>query len=324
MTVRMATGGVRAFGHEFHADGLRFSGGQPSGWCIELEDANECSLREISAGPGGGRDDLFANGIRLYGTEAGKGVNYGDSLLEEISVKLKGANTTGVLIEHLGSAHNNKLYVMNNLLLNRVQVNSAGAPEGSVGIWLKRVMRSVLVNVDVEYLATAFKVEGAAGGGNAGSCRHVSFMNCYVLNCATPWVDSNTALAGSVMRCFFSNCNGFGLVNPVGVASDDAAARAGEGDTFLPGALWLNEPSNGQPPSCSGRPTRASSWSPATSTTGPARSATATRRTGRRARRSASTSRASTSPSSTGRAASRAPTCPASCWATARPSSPTA
>lgn len=245
MTIRMATGGVLAHGHEFQADGLRFSGGQPAGWCVELEDANECSLREISAGPGGGDDDLFANGIRFYGTEAGKGVNYGDSLLEEISVKLKGANTTGVLIEHLGSLHNNKLYVMNNLLLNRVQVNSAGAPAGSVGIWLKRVMRSVLVNV--EYLATAFKVEGAAGGGNAGSVRHVSFMNCYVLNCATPWSDSNTALAGSVMRCLFSNCNGFGYVNPVGVASDDAAARAGEGDTFLPGALWLNEPSNGQP-----------------------------------------------------------------------------
>jgi hypothetical protein len=247
MTLRMATGGVRAFGHEFHADGLRFSGGQPAGWCLELEDSNECSLREISAGPGGGGDDLFANGIRLYGTEAGKGVNYGDSLLEEISVKLKGANTTGVLIEHLGSAHNGKLYVMNNLLLNRVQVNSASAPAGSVGVWLRRVMRSVLVNVDVEFLETAFRVEGAAPSGNAGSCRHVSFSNCYVLNCANPWQDSNGAMPGSVMRCFFTNCNGFGLVNPVGVASDDALARAGEGDTFLPGALWINEPNQGQP-----------------------------------------------------------------------------
>lgn len=247
MTIRMATGGVRARGHEFQADGLRFSGGRPAGWCLELEDANECSVREISAGPGGGGDDLFANGIRLYGTEAGKGVNYGDSLLEEISVKLKGANTTGVLIEHLGSLHNAKLFVMNNLLLNRVQVNSAGAPAGSVGIWLRRVMRSVLVNCDVEFLETAFRVEGAAPSGNAGSCRHVSFSNCYVLNCANPWQDSNGAMPGSVMRCLFSNCNGFGLVNPVGVASDDAQARAGEGDLFLPSALWLNEPNQGQP-----------------------------------------------------------------------------
>jgi hypothetical protein len=46
-------------------------------------------------------------------------------------------------------------------------------------------------------------------------------MNCYALNCATPWIDSNAALAGSMMRCFFSNCNGFGLVNVRG-----AKARA--------------------------------------------------------------------------------------------------
>jgi hypothetical protein len=73
----------------------------------------------------------------------------------------------------------------------------------------------------------------------------VSFVNCYVLNCTTPWVDSNGTLPGSVMRCLFTNCNGFGLLNPVGVASNDAAARAGEGDTFLPSALWFNEPNQG-------------------------------------------------------------------------------
>jgi hypothetical protein len=245
MTIRMATGGVRVYGHEFHADGLRFGGGQPSGWCLELEDANECSLREISAGPGGGVDDLMANGIRLYGTDANRGVNFGDSLLEEISIKLKGPGTTGVLVEHLGQPSNGKLFVMNNLLLSRVQVNSAGAPAGSTGIWLKRVMRSALVNVDVEFLETAFRVEGAAGGGNAGSCRHISFVSCYVLNCAVPWVDSNATLPGSVMRCWFSNCNGFSPIGPVGVSSTDASARAGEGDEVLPSALWLPEPASG-------------------------------------------------------------------------------
>jgi hypothetical protein len=245
LTVRMTTGGILARGHEFIAQRLRFEGGASAGWCLELENSNECCLREISAGPGGGEHDLFASGIRLYANEAGAAVNYGDGLIEEISIKLKGAGTTGILVEHTGSAVAGKLYVMNNLLLNRVQVNSAGAPPGSTGIWLKRVMRSALVNCDVEYVETAFRVEGAAGGGNAGSVRHVSFVNCYVLNCTTPWVDSNTDLPGSVMRCFLANCNGFGQINPVGVSSDDPAARSGEGDTFLPAALWLNEPNQG-------------------------------------------------------------------------------
>lgn len=245
LTVRMTTGGILAKGHEFIAQRLRFEGGTSAGWCLELENANECCLREISAGPGGGNHDLFANGIRLYADEVGAAVNYGDSLIEEVSIKLKGAGTTGILVEHTGSAVAGKLYVMNNLLLNRVQVNSAGVPPGSTGIWLKRVMRSALVNCDVEYVETAFRVEGAAGGGNSGSVRHVSFVNCYVLNCTTPWIDSNTDLPGSVMRCFFANCNGFGQINPVGVSSDDAAARSGEGDTFLPAALWLDEPNQG-------------------------------------------------------------------------------
>ncbi len=245
LSIRMSLSGILAHGHEFIAQRLRFGGGSPTGWCLELENANECCIREISAGPGGGDHDLLANGIRLYANEAGAGVNYGDGLIEEVSIKLKGAGTTGILVEHLGPPVAGKLYVMNNILLNRVQVNSAGAPAGSTGIWLRRVMRSALVNCDVEFVETAFRVEGAAGGGNAGSTRHVSFVNCYVLNCTVPWVDSNATLPGSVMRCFFANCNGFGQLNPVGVSSEDSQARAGEGDLFLPSALWLNEPSQG-------------------------------------------------------------------------------
>lgn len=245
LSLRMTTGGVKVHGHEFHGEGLRFSGGAAGAWCLELEDANEFSLREVAAGTGGGNDDLLANGIRVYGSEAGRGVNYGDALLQEIAIKLKSVGSIGIKVEHTGSQSAGRWFVMNNLLLNRVQVNSASPPAGSVGIWLVRTMRSALVNVDVEFVANAFRIEGVAGGGNAGSCRHLSFVGCYVLNCTTPWQDSNGVLAGSVMRCLFNNCNGFGLLNPVGVASDDAAARAGEGDTFMPGGLWLNEPSQG-------------------------------------------------------------------------------
>jgi hypothetical protein len=89
LTVQMATGGVLVHGHEFHAHGVRFVGGSPTGWCVELVDSNECSLREIAAGTGGGGDDLLANGIHFYGSNANPAVNYGDSLIEEVSIKLK-------------------------------------------------------------------------------------------------------------------------------------------------------------------------------------------------------------------------------------------
>jgi hypothetical protein len=127
----MSTGGILVRGHEFHAHGLRFSGGAPSGWCLELVDSNECCLREIAAGTGGGNDDLLANGIHLYGSTANPTVNYGDSLIEEVSIKLKSPGTTGILIEHQGDPQGTSYYVVNNVLLNRVQVNSASVPQGA-------------------------------------------------------------------------------------------------------------------------------------------------------------------------------------------------
>jgi hypothetical protein len=36
------------------------------------------------------------------------------------------------------------------------------------------VVRAALVNIDVEFLDTAYKVEGVAASGNAGSTRHVT------------------------------------------------------------------------------------------------------------------------------------------------------
>ena len=38
LTVQMATGGVLVHGHEFHAHGVRFVGGSPTSWCVELVD----------------------------------------------------------------------------------------------------------------------------------------------------------------------------------------------------------------------------------------------------------------------------------------------
>ena len=95
-------------------------------------------------------------------------MNYGDSLIEEVSIKLKSPNTTGILIEHQGDPQGTSYYVVNNVLLNRVQVNSAGVAGGYRRIWLRRVVRAALVNIDVEFLDTAYKVEGVAASGNVG------------------------------------------------------------------------------------------------------------------------------------------------------------
>ena len=124
-------GGIRAHGHEFRATDLLFAGGtaplgqaDPDGWCIDLVDANETVLREIQAGYGGGAvHRLAANGIRLGSTNPT--VNYGDGLLQEISIKLGAANTVAVLLKGAGTG------LINNMLLSRVQVN---APQAGSGI----------------------------------------------------------------------------------------------------------------------------------------------------------------------------------------------
>ena len=131
MTIRMAKGGIRAHGHEFRATNLLFAGGtaplgqaDPDGWCVDLLDANETVLREIQAGYGGGTvHRLLANGIRLGSSTPS--VNYGDGLLQEISIKLGAANTVAVLLKGNGTG------LINNVLLSRVQVN---APQGGTGI----------------------------------------------------------------------------------------------------------------------------------------------------------------------------------------------
>lgn len=242
LTIAMASGGVRVWGHEFFAERLRFRGGAPTAWCIEMVDANECALRDISAGYGGGPDTLRASGIRWLGQTAG--VNYGDSSIEEVSIKLGAAGTTGISLEHAGSATS----LINNMVLRRVQVN---APEsgltpfaGTVGVALRQVRRCVLEQVNVEVVELAFDEWGSAGGGNSGSGGLVSYLGCHALNCPSAYRDSNGTLAGSVMRRTFL---GTSTLFPVktGTSSGDSSARAGTGDTLLPAGLWLTEPANG-------------------------------------------------------------------------------
>ncbi|MDX6750268.1 glycosyl hydrolase family 28-related protein [Geminicoccaceae bacterium 1502E] len=242
LTVSMTTGGVRVEGHEFFAERLRFRGGAAAGWCLDMVDANECALRDISAGYGGGEDTLLAGGIRWLGQTAG--VNYGDSSIEEVSIKLGAAGTTGIRLEHQGSLTS----LINNMVVRRVQVNAPASGltplAGTIGIALSQVRRCLLEQVDVEVVELGFDEAGSAGGGNSGSSSLVSYVGCHVLNCPTPYRDSNGTLAGSAMRrSFLGGTEVFPL--KTGTSSGDVSARAGLGDTLLPAGLWLSEPSNG-------------------------------------------------------------------------------
>ena len=201
MTIRMAQGGVRAHGHEFRATGLLFVGGaaplgqdDPDGWCLDLVDANESMIREVQAGYGGGTAHrLLANGIRL--ASATPAVNYGDSLIQETSVKLGAAGTVAVLLKGNGTG------LINNVLLSRVQVN---APQGGAGITplagtngikLWNAARIVCLLCDVEVVDVAFEEYSQSLGGAAGACSNNSYIGCFVHYPGTAaYRDSNTAV----------------------------------------------------------------------------------------------------------------------------------
>ncbi|HEX6014871.1 MAG TPA: glycosyl hydrolase family 28-related protein [Geminicoccaceae bacterium] len=243
MTIRMAKGGVRAHGHEFRATGLLFTGGTaPSGqedadgWCLDLIDANECVVREVQAGYGGGpAHRLLANGIRLR--SATPSVNYGDSLVQEVSVKLGAENTVALLLKGNGTG------LINNVLLSRVQVN---APQGGSGITplagtngikLWNAARVVCLLCDVEVVDVSFEEYSESLGGTAGACSNNSYIGCFVHYPGTAaYRDSNALFSRSVIRTTFLGCDNLGPI-PVGNVTGDGG-RAQDGDLFGQG-LWI-------------------------------------------------------------------------------------
>ncbi len=243
MTIRMAKGGIRAHGHEFRATNLLFAGGtaplgqsDPDGWCIDLLDANETVLREIQAGYGGGTvHRLLANGIRLGSSTPS--VNYGDGLLQEISIKLGAANTVAVLLQGNGTG------LINNVLLSRVQVN---APQGGTGITpltgtngikLWNAARVVCLLCDVEVVDVSFEEYSESQGGTAGACANNSYVGCFVHYPGTSaYKDSNGTFTRSVIRTSFFGCDNLGPL-PAGNVNLDGG-RAQDGDLFAPG-FWV-------------------------------------------------------------------------------------
>ena len=236
LSIRMSLGGIRVFGHEFRAHDLVFKGGaaplgqdDPDGWCIDMVDANECSLVGIGAGFGGGGNTLAANGIRWRGTIPG--VNFGDSLIQEVAIKLGADSTVGVLLDGSRASAAN---VINNMILQRIQIHApgtGGARPGTTGIRLVNCARILLLLCDVEMCEVGFE-EYSEQAGSAGQNSAITYILCQTHNIpdlANRYRDSNAAFTMSCVKRTFLGCNFMGP-QPVGNYPGDGGVL---GDTGL-------------------------------------------------------------------------------------------
>jgi hypothetical protein len=236
LSIRMAVGGVEVWGHEFRLGDVNFYGGAAAGWCVDLIDANECVVEKVSGGYGGGNYRLFAGGIRFKAAKPG--VNYGDSLVSEVSLKIGSAGTIGILLD--GSTASAVNWI-NNMILQRIQVNApvggggTTALAGTVGIRLVNAARINLIDCDVEVVETGFEESSQSIGGAAGACIGNNFIGCITHWCPTPYKDSNTLFAGSVVQRNFIGCDNMA---PLNTRLEPELGRCQDGDAFLVGA-WL-------------------------------------------------------------------------------------
>ena len=236
LSIRMAMSGVEVWGHEFRLSDVNFYGGAADGWCVDLVDANECVVEKVSGGYGGAGFRLLASGIRFRAAKPG--VNYGDSLVSEVSLKLGASGAQGILLDGSTASASNWI---NNMILQRVQVNAPTGGggttplPGSVGIKLKNAARINLIDCDVEVVETGFEEYSESVGGAAGACVANNFIGCITHWCPTTYTDSNTAFARSVIQRTFLGCDN---VAPLNTRLEAELGRCQDGDAFLTGA-WL-------------------------------------------------------------------------------------
>ncbi|MEZ5865714.1 MAG: hypothetical protein R3D25_17215 [Geminicoccaceae bacterium] len=243
LAIRMSAGGIQTIGHEFRIDDVNFFGGTAASWCIDMVDANECVVNRVNAGYGGGtRHQMNANGLRWRALKAG--VNYGDSLVSEVSIKLGAANTTGVLID--GHAAD-PARMINNMILKRIQVNAPAGGGGltpladTVGIKLWNAARIAQIDCDVEVVATAFEEYSEKAGGATGACVANTYVGCIAHWCTTNYRDSNVLFPRSVIQRTFIGCDNVAPLR-TGAATGDGG-RCQDGDAFLTGAWLFNRSS---------------------------------------------------------------------------------
>lgn len=275
----MDKGGILIHGHESRVWNMRFRNGLAGRFCVELHAANECVVRDVSAGYGGGSTafNLYASGIRYYATDdvAERTVNYGDSLIEECSFKGSVADWQGIVCEHLST--NTSLGVINNVKLLRIQLQapapsshpdavaagSVWAYNGSIGLKMYRCARFFVDTVDCEGSFVGFWHGGNMIALQQGASRRNTFIGCQGFNCTYPWIDTtgNDAATSpvSLVPSPFDGSSGqisviggqeIGPVQPVGLSNGDPGGtftgKRATYDWLMPGALWFARPGNGQ------------------------------------------------------------------------------
>lgn len=294
LTIQCAISGILALGHEVRLRDLVFQGGlaptavpaaedlvagssegKGGGWAIEMRDANECTIRDVTIGKGGGASSWLGSGIALTlsrgttGVGTGNAVNFGDGQVSSVHIKLAAPHAVGVKIDASGykpvagsnGATSSNKPVINNLHFDSVTVNDTAARTGTIGFLLKGATRCKFTVVDVEVMAVAWRLrtlgdqDGYSGYGGPGSNQYNTFVGCYQLNSAKAWEDlgqdginpnslRNTFLGNWFMGPLPGAGGGYGFLN-----SDENgswSALRGPTDWLTSGSLWLPTPSNGQ------------------------------------------------------------------------------
>ncbi len=305
--VTMAKGGVKFWGHEVRISEMRFAGGgahmnmadattwvvDPDAWCIEGVAANEFYIGRISAGYGGNNavNTLFANGIRLTALDidgtadlanylsppaAGhnqRGVNYGDGLVEEVSMKGRAKAWRGLQISHSSTSTG----VQNMIQVHRCQFQAADVPSSvqsnaamavnvsgglyawkdSIGVDLLRVRRCAFIAVNTETSEIAWRLRGSYQLNEALepiatiTTDRNTFIACPTMNSLVNYQDNNAEITGAVKDNPVQGSQSFGPLQPTGVTTNVGeganAIKAGVLDTYLPGQLWFNQTQTGLP-----------------------------------------------------------------------------
>lgn len=221
---------LRVGGNNFVGIGLRFFGSGPNGWAIEMDHTNEGSLEDILAW-GDGAEAWRGNGI-WFRNSGSLPVNYGDSSIRQVGIKLANNNLKGMFFEGANAAPG----IINNIIIEKVNITAPGQT-GCLGIHIKNARRLMFVSVDLESMTTGVLEEGT--GNNMTEIN--SYLGVFFLsNGVVPhdaYLDSNDAIPGSVKNRTFLGCDNFPALGAAFVDNDSMLARN----------CWFASPSTGKP-----------------------------------------------------------------------------
>jgi hypothetical protein len=221
---------LKVVGNNFIGRDLRFRGGGPQAFAIELDRANDWSIVDLLAW-GDAADAFAGNGIWVRNS-TGAAVNYGDGSMRQVSIKLGGPNLKGLFFEG-GAASPG---IVNNVLVAKANIVAPGQ-SGCTGIHIRNARRLTFVSVDLESLTTGVLEEGTA----AAMSEVNSWLGTYFLanstSPATAYADNNGTVPGAVRHRSFLGCDNFPAL----------AANFADGDTMLPRGMWLSSTTTGLP-----------------------------------------------------------------------------